>query len=170
MTDPKGFYAALRDFRDAVQSISGAYVVIVGGLAVQEHGYARWTEDIGAIADSAHFSELIERLREKGFELTPQKILKHRATGIELDLLREGTQLSGARGALPPPQELGSNLGFAHLNGLIRLKLLANRVEDQADVSRLLKAHPGEWARIRANLPVEFQADFDRIAEDAQAR
>jgi hypothetical protein len=169
MTEPEDLYAALQEIRTAVLAVPGAYLVIVGGLAVQEHGYARWTEDVDAVVDSEHFSSVLEQLRQAGFEITDQYHLKHRVTGVQLDLLRAGVKLSGARATIPEPQELGENLGFASLNGLIRLKLIANRIVDLADVSRLLQAHPTpeEWAHIREKLPSEFHGDFDRIALDA---
>ena len=162
--EPRDLRDAVKVLRAAVRAVPGAYAVIVGGLAVQELGYERYTKDVDAVVDSDHFTEVLARLREAGFELTPLRVLKHRETGVELDLLREGAQLKDARLPLPHPRELGPNLGTATLPGLLRLKLDAHRLQDQADVVALLKPRLNEIERLCQEIPVPLRKEFLELA------
>jgi hypothetical protein len=166
--DPEAFKQALQDLKKIVRALPGAYAVIVGGLALQEWGYERYTEDIDVVVDAANFGAVTERLRRLGYDITPERNLRHRETKIEIDLLKEGAQLKGSVSPLPHPRELGRNLGFASLPALIALKLNGNRRRDLADVVELLKRHPREIEKITAVLPAALQAKFIQLAEEAR--
>jgi hypothetical protein len=166
--DPAALRNVVRDLKRAVRSIKGAYVVIIGGLAVQELGYERYTKDVAAVVDSGHYGQVLAKLRESGYELTPQFFLKHRLTGAKLDLLREGTKMKDSREQLPHPRELGPNLGFATLPAVIRLKLEAHRRQDLADVVGLLKARPQDPGALAGQLPDHLRAEFLVLAEEAR--
>jgi hypothetical protein len=69
--------------------------------------------------------------------------LRHRATGVRVDLLVAGDPLPRAgRGTYPSPLEVGASprdRQVVDLGGLIELKLRAGRHRDRADVVELLK-------------------------------
>ena len=163
---------SLRDvvlaIKRTVASVPGAYACFVGGLAVQEHGYVRATEDVDVVVDSAHFREIIQRLRDVGFELTSKLCLRHRPSGILVDVLREGAVVKSARFPVPHPRDLGPNLGFATLPALIRLKLESGRIQDQADVVSLLKRRLPDIEVISQQIPEALRAEYQRLAAIAR--
>jgi len=166
--DPRHLSDAVRLVQQAAREIKGSYVVIIGGLAVQELGYERFTKDVDVIVDSDHFGALLDRLRELDFELTPLPLLKHRQTGVEIDLLREGTTLKDSKYPLPHPCELGPNRGFATLAGVVRLKLDARRRRDLADVVELMKRNLDKVEIVHAAVPEAFQKEFLELVEEAR--
>jgi len=168
VTDPADLKEIVRRLRRALAAVPGAYGVIVGGLAVQELGYVRWTEDVDAVIDAAHYGEVLDRLRLDGFVLQGDFTLVFRASGAKLDLLKEGTTLKDARFPLPHPSDLGPNTGYASLSWVIRLKLDAHRRQDVADVERIMRSHLNETDAICASLPEVFRKEFLELAEEAR--
>lgn len=57
---------ALRDVHGALSAV-GAKALIVGGLAVARHGYARATADIDLLMATDQVSELVRQLRDMGY-------------------------------------------------------------------------------------------------------
>jgi len=57
---------ALRDVHGALSAV-GANALIVGGLAVARHGYARATADIDLLMASDRSPELVRQLRDSGY-------------------------------------------------------------------------------------------------------
>lgn len=168
MLSPNSLRDALRDLRACLDAVPAAHAVIVGGLALQELGHERWTRDIDLLADAAHFREVLDALRAGGFELSTERSLRHRATGVEVDLLKEGVTLRGGRLPLPHPRELGPNRGTATLSGLLRLKLDSPRLQDQADIVALIKKRGVEVLAARAALPAELHALLDALFAQAE--
>lgn len=146
----------------------GCYIVIIGGMAVQELGWERFTKDVDVLVDSGHFSAMMQKLREAEFELHATSVLKHKHSGVEVDLLREGTSLKGSSAPLPHPKEIGPNLGTASLPGLIRLKLIARRRQDLADVVALMKLHQEQRDSVCAAIPESLRKEFLDLAEEAR--
>lgn len=116
---------------------------IVGGLAVVHHGYARTTEDIDLLVEAGSSEALDARLASHGFTRETPHRLRHRATGVAVHLLVAGEPMP--RPGAPPypgPESLPSSPGdpaVVGLAGLVRLKLLADRHQDRADVVALVK-------------------------------
>jgi hypothetical protein len=166
--DPGALEDAVRTVRRIVRSIDGAYASIIGGLAVQDLGYERWTDDADVIVDAAHYGEVLERLRQEGFLITSDFSLKHKLTGAKLDLLKEGSTLKDSRFPLPHPSELGPNADFAALHGIIRLKLdSGGRFKDLADIVELLKRDISKSDAVRKNLPPAFHEKYDELVAQA---
>jgi len=167
--DPEALRDAIRLTQKAIREVPGAYACIIGGLAVQEHGYARWTDDVDVVVDAEHYGEVLEKLREFGFVIEPNGVLKNRETGALLDLLKEGVKLKDSRWPLPHPRELGPNVNYAWLHGLIRLKLdSGGRMKDLADIVELLKSRLHEIEALRSQLPESLQSEFDDLAAKAR--
>ncbi len=165
--DPRALVDAVRQVRSVLKSIEDAYGVFIGGLAVQQHGYERYTKDVDVVVDSAHFGAVLQKLRDGGFVVQPDFGLTHRDTGAQLDLLREGTTLKNSPAPLPHPSELGVSGGFATLPALIQLKLNASRLQDKADIVELLKRQFNRAPEIAAQLPPQWQAEFAALTAQA---
>jgi hypothetical protein len=168
VTDPADLKEIVRRFRQAIAAVPDAYGVIVGGIAVQELGYVRWTEDVDAVVDAAHYREVLDVLRSNGFLLQGDFTLVLREAGVKLDLLKEGVTLKDSRFPLPHPSELGPNKGFVKLGWLIRLKMDAHRRQDVADIVRVMQSHLGEADAICAGLPDVFRKEFMELVAEAR--
>ncbi|HYG77317.1 MAG TPA: hypothetical protein VEK08_20090 [Planctomycetota bacterium] len=167
--DPEALRDAIRLTKEAVREVPGAYACFIGGLAVQEHGYARWTDDVDVVVDAEHYADVLNKLREKGFQIQPNGVLKHRDTSAQLDLLKEGVRLKDSRFPLPHPSELGANRSFATVQSIIRLKLdSGGRMKDLADIVELLKLRINDIDKIRIEIPSTMQNDFDELASKAR--
>lgn len=166
--DPAALRDAVRLIQKITRGIDGAYAVFIGGLAVQQHGYERWTDDLDVVVDAAHFGEVLDKLRAAGFVLKADFTLQNRQTGAKVDFLKEGNTLKNGRFPLPHPRELGPNGGFVGLPWLIRLKLDAHRRQDLADVVQIMKTHLPETAAIAAELPDVYKTEFHELADEAR--
>ncbi|MEI6233693.1 MAG: hypothetical protein WCT04_11610 [Planctomycetota bacterium] len=165
--DPRALEDAVFRIRTILRSIEDSYGVFIGGLAVQHHGYLRFTEDVDVVVDRAHFNEVMEKLREASFVLQPNCTFVNPHTGAVVDLLQEGSKLKDSRDALPHPSLLGPKGGFASLPALIQLKLEANRSQDRADIVNLLKRDMKACDVIRNQIPDFLRPLFDEQVRDA---
>ena len=120
--------------------------LIVGGYALQEHGYHRNTVDIDVVVPSLELAN--HYLSIRGFRPTGSKaILYDRATGIEVNLLPAGGQAT-TNSPLPIPQvtQVGS-MRVIPLNDLIEMKLNVfvgsptKYLKHKVDVMELIKAN-----------------------------
>ncbi len=167
--DPRALSNAVAQIRSILRSIDGAYGVIIGGLAVQNLGYERYTSDVDLVVDSEHFDEVLAKLRENDFVIQNDFSLKNWQSGAKLDLLKEGTLLKHARIPLPHPSLLGKSGWFATLPALIQLKLQTPRMQDKADIVELLKRHMSEADTITNSLAPEFRGEFNVLLEQARS-
>ena len=166
--DPQAIRDAVAQIRQIVKSINGAHAVFVGGLAIQELGYVRCTDDIDVVVDSEHHMEVMNRLISGGFEHTTECRLKSSQGTVFVDLYREGLTLKDSSMALPHPSKLGENADFSHLAGVVRLKLDRSTMQSQADVVELLKRNLKEAESVRAALPGELVLKFDELHQAAR--
>jgi len=103
--------------------------VIVGGLAVQYHGYRRMTEDIDILISKADYDRLVEDGKIKFGQLKIKP-------GIQIDVISEGKDNN------PSPEFIrDEDTYWPTLEGLIYHKLLFRRMKDKADIVELLKAN-----------------------------
>jgi hypothetical protein len=141
-----------RTLRDAVTILAHHLVphLVVGGLAVQEHGYFRVTTDCDiVVADVFDAVELLTADLSGPFVRIPgrQDAVKDRRNGVLVDVLPAGRVLkSGCKVPFPAPQEVKDQPDFVPLEKLISLKLdswsnsPSRRLKDKADVIELIKA------------------------------
>ncbi len=123
--------------------------LIVGGLAVQEHGYPRLTLDVDIVVpDVLEAVEcLTSNLTGPFFRIAGcEDRVEDRRTGVKIDLLPAGQVLKhGCKVPFPQPGEPSDNPQFVSLADLISLKLDSwagspvNRLKDKADVVELIK-------------------------------
>jgi predicted nucleotidyltransferase len=135
--------------------------VVIGGLAVQAHGYIRWTKDLDVIVQptTLNFSRLSEALRDLDAELRGSGTLKltdphqlRRAPLVPL-MTTSGpldvVNVEHVRGAPRDYEALeraalvvefgGSEVAVAGLSDLIRMKRAAGREHDLADIEALTR-------------------------------
>jgi hypothetical protein len=122
--------------------------LIAGGLAVQEHGYARMTTDVDIIVPDVLAAAEFGTADLSGHLMRVPAIqdqLKDQQTGVVIDLLPAGKVLkAGCKVPFPEPVVVSDRLQFITLEELISLKLdsWANsplrRHRDKTDVIELI--------------------------------
>lgn len=133
--------------------------LIVGGLAVQEHGYPRFTIDVNVVVPDV--LEAVELLTEDvtgPFRRVPgvaDRLVDTRYD-VKIDLLPGGRVLRhGCEVPFPVPTEVSEEPRIISLPDLVSLKLDSYRVsplrraKDFADVTELV-----QWKRLPRDLPV----------------
>lgn len=126
-----GLWTTFDDLLDCLDSLDVDDPVLVGGLAVQHHGYMRMTEDIDVLLDREDYDRLLEDGKIKFGQL------KYFKPGVQVDILTEGKDNN------PSPDRVRDPAAphLPTLAGLIYLKLLSDRIKDQADIVELLKVN-----------------------------
>jgi hypothetical protein len=122
--------------------------LIVGGYAVQEHGYPRLTLDVDIVVpDVLDAQELLTADVSGPFARIPkiQGSLKDTRNQVKIDLLQAGRVLSQGCGVpFPEPVTVSDHPTIIPLTGLISLKLDSWRVaplrrhQDKTDVLQLI--------------------------------
>ncbi len=169
---------------DHVLEAAGCEAVLAGGWAVWRHGYvSRVTQDVDMALAADRLDEFIHVATVSGFEplpLVPGRWpkLRHKETGIEVDLLpeggRPGTSSHPAPTTIPHPKDLGAaghTLQYIRLPALIELKLAAGRARDDSDVVELIRANPDQVAAMRSHLQgvhINYVRAFDLLMERAR--
>jgi hypothetical protein len=122
--------------------------LLVGGLAVGAHGYVRATDDIDLIVDCS-LAEARRRLASRGIHAEQKRgdpleggfpRLKGTLDGVPFDVLPPLVPLDWSKAT-----ELSTKTGrllVVDLEGLLRLKLRAQGVQDVLDVAMLTLIHP----------------------------
>lgn len=145
-----------KTLRKAVRALSDARIpsLVVGGYAVQEHGYARFTSYVDIVVSSV--ADARARLSISGFRENPgsSMTLTDRVTKVEVDLLPGGGTFGPGPLYLPMPTSLGIEPAIASLKTLLEIKLSSyigspiSRLRDLGDVVELVKANelPRDYA------------------------
>ena len=123
--------------------------LIVGGLAVQEHGYPRVTIDVDIVVpDVLEAVEFLTASLTGPFYRVPQvqDRVEDRRNGVMVDLLPAGKVLQrGCKVPFPQPGKVAEQFQIVTLEELISLKLDSwasnptRRLKDKADVVELIK-------------------------------
>jgi len=122
--------------------------LIVGGVAVQEHGYPRVTIDVDIVVpDILEAAEFLTADLTGPFDRVPsvQDRIKDGRNGVFIDLLQAGGVVKqGCKVPFPQPKKVTCELQIVKLEELIALKLdswannPARRLRDKADVTELI--------------------------------
>jgi len=129
---------------------------VCGGFAVQEHGYPRFTVDVGIIVPDVDLAR--EKLSMNGFKANPgsKMTVTDRETKVEVDPLPGGGKVDPGPLALPMPTEVSGKPQILTLERLISSKLSTymgrgiERMQDYADAVKLVQAN---------HLPRDFSVD-----------
>jgi hypothetical protein len=147
----QGKDAVHETMRRVAESLEGAGIAyaVLGGMAVNAHGYERTTGDVDFLLTPAGFAEFRRRFVPGAFDQVERrpKRFKDRATGITFDILVTGMYPGSGRPgplAFPDPttvtQEI-EDIRVINLPTLIQLKLAARRYQDFSDVVHLIRVH-----------------------------
>jgi predicted nucleotidyltransferase len=160
----------------------GIRYAIIGGIAMIQHTRVRTTDDIDAllIMPQVAMSGLFESLRDRGFSLDVlQSIREFRDGGLTticfkdvlVDLMRPIVPafnhiLDRAISA----QILGQTVRVSSAEGLIVMKLVAMRPQDETDVQDILAAYAGnlDIQYVRTELESLMESNDPRFAKFEQ--
>lgn len=126
----------------------GVHPVVIGGLAVSHHGYARFTADVDVLVSRDEAATLYRRLKsEPGWKRYAEGF-KNTVFNVALDVCVEGERTSpSSTEVFPSPKEVRTlrvrPLPVIGLAELIALKVKSGRARDDADVVELFKRHAG---------------------------
>jgi hypothetical protein len=143
------------EFESVIEALEseGIDYALCGGIAVFIYGYERLTQDIDLLVLAKDVSRIKEAVRPLGFDIdsgeipfgvgTPQRRVIHRVTKIEgsetllLDLMVVSDFLRDVWESRKVMEWKDKRLRIVSTEGLVRLKKLAGRLKDLADIEGL---------------------------------
>jgi hypothetical protein len=181
--DLPGRYGRVIRALDQVLTACDCEAVVSGGWAVWRHGYVgRITQDVDIALPQAIIAGFLQAATVSGFDVlqsTPGRWpkLRHRETGIEVDVLpeggRPGTAARPAPTVIPHPKSMGAVRGvlkYIAFPSLIELKLAAGRLRDDADVIELARENRDRLDEVRRHLATvnpQYATRFDELVKQA---
>jgi hypothetical protein len=179
--DLPGRYGRVVRALDQVLTACDSESVVGGGWAVWRHGYiGRVTQVIDIVLPADRVVEFLQAASVSGFDVLQQPEgrwpkLRHRETGIEVDILpeggRPGTASRPAPTTIPHPNSMGAvrgTLKYMALASLIELKLAAGRIRDEADVVELIRENQDRVDQVRGHLAgvhPQYAQRFDELVK-----
>ena len=144
-------------------SMSWAFpYAVAGGMALFQHGYRRFTEDVDILVTRDGLKAIHQALDGLGYvrPFEKSKNLRDAQSGVKIEFLLAGEYLGEGKPQavqFPDPERIAVDQGgikFVDLATLVELKLAsgmtgADRLKDLADVQELIK---------RLKLPQDFRA------------
>jgi len=146
---------------------AGVRPVVIGGLAVNHHGYMRVTADVDILVARGEAVALYRRLRaESGWKRYAEGF-KNTELGVGLDICVEGERTAPrSTEEFPDPAQLVTvdvePLPVPALSELLALKVMSGRARDDADVVELLKRHRLRMASLRTAAARRLRTDEAR--------
>jgi hypothetical protein len=155
---------------------------IIGGIATIQHTRVRTTDDIDALLTVPQIAlpGLFETLQARGFDIDTIKSIREfrddglttvRYKGVLIDLMRPVLPVyAHVLDRAIDAQVLGRKVRVSSAEGLIVMKLIAMRPQDEVDVRDLLGAYAGrlDLDFIRAELDTCTRAEDPRRAKFEQ--
>jgi hypothetical protein len=125
---------------------AGVAPLVIGGLAVNHHGYARFTADVDLLVSRAEVMALLRAFKQGQGWRRHREGFKNTILEVGVDICVEGDRTSPhSTETFPAPGDLRSvfvrPLPVPQLSDLIALKVMSGRARDDADVVELLKRH-----------------------------
>lgn len=148
-----------KDFREFIELLNGHEVkyLVIGGYAVNFHGYPRYTKDIDfwLWMTEENIGKLIQAIKQFGFEnlnlaisdfMTPENIIQLGYEPYRIDLLVdvEGIDFEDCYERRTDAELDGVEVKFLSLQDLIKAKKKAGRLQDLADAEQLEKIKKGK--------------------------
>lgn len=147
--------------------LAGVKPVVIGGLAVNHHGYMRVTADVDILVSRRDAVPLYRRLKaEPGWKRHAEGF-KNTYVNVGLDICVEGERTApGSNEEFPSPGNLRKvpvrPLAVPALSELIALKVMSGRARDDADVVELLKRHRARMTALRSSAAKRLKTDEAR--------
>jgi hypothetical protein len=128
--------------------------IIIGGLAVSHHGYARFTADVDVLLTRNDATALYRRLKSAPGWKKHGEGFKNTYFDVGLDICVEGERTSPrSHEVFPSPRDVRTvsvrPIPVIALAELIALKVKSGRARDDADVVELFKRHSSRLASLR---------------------
>ncbi|MBI3099008.1 MAG: hypothetical protein HYY93_12315 [Planctomycetes bacterium] len=128
--------------------------LVIGALAVNHHGYSRFTADVDLLLARKDAEILIRRLRSEPGWKRYHEGFKNTILDVGVDLLVEGERTSPQwEERFPAPTKLRVEpidpFSVPRLADLLALRVMSGRARDDADVVELLKRHVRRASRLR---------------------
>jgi hypothetical protein len=167
--------AVHQTMRHVVDKLEGAKIpyAIVGGMAVNAHGYRRTTADVDVLMTQAGFAAFRRLFVEAHYETIPgrKRRFLDRTNRVNIDVLVTGLfPGSGKPGPIAYPDPEGVNetiddVRFVNLATLVQLKLAARRHRDFGDVVELIRFNDLDEA-FAARLDESVRGDYIECLEE----
>jgi hypothetical protein len=149
---------------------------IVGGMALNAHGYQRTTGDVDCLLSAEGFQAFCQRFVGKYYDLMAGRKWRFvdRTNRVKIDILVTGRfPGTGKPGpiAYPEPEAVGEtidNYQFVDLPTLVQLKLAARRYRDFGDVVELIRVQ-GLDESFREKLHESVRRDFIECLEEKRS-
>ncbi len=141
-----------RDFKEFIELLNEHKVkyLVIGGYAVNYHGYPRYTKDIDLWLwlDKPNIRKLIEAIKAFGFGglnleiedfMTPENIIQLGYEPYRIDLLVDvdGVDFEECYERRTTTEIDGTEVEFLSINDLISAKKKSGRLQDLADAEQL---------------------------------
>lgn len=162
-------FKALHNITQRLKALGVPYAVI-GGMALFQHGYRRFTEDVDILVTREDLKKIHEKLEGLGY-LPPvlnSKHLRDTQLGVRIEFLTMGEYPGDGKKkpvVFPDPRTASfeaDGISYINLEKLVELKLAsgmtnAGRLRDLSDVMELIKA---------LDLPADFALRLDPFVRD----
>ena len=130
----------------------GIPYAVAGGMALFQHGFRRFTEDVDILVTKQDLKRIHESLSGRGYlpPFAKSKNLRDTETGVRIEFLLTGDYPGDGKEkpvSFPAPQTVAESrdgIYFLNLSTIVELKLAsgmtgADRMKDLADVQELIK-------------------------------
>jgi predicted nucleotidyltransferase len=144
----------------------GIRYALVGGVAAMYYGRARFTEDLDFVAMAGHRDLLDqhgEAMRRHHFDPTCTWKLYH-DSGVEIDLWKD-EHSDGIAARAAEIELAGRRVRIAEPHDLIAMKLRAGRLQDDYDISEILKNTQIDDSLVKSKVTLEQFAHFLAVKE-----
>ena len=131
---------AMNVWPDLRKVLHGIDWVLVGGVATRAYMPERTTKDMDVLVDYADRNEVMQQLKTAGYQVISKLAIPgylfHSPEGVEVDVIFG--RYPWIRAALHSPRYDPAGYPVIALGYLVLMKLTAQRVQDWADISRML--------------------------------
>jgi hypothetical protein len=161
--------ASEADLRQAMAQAAAVFAqhavkyALIGGMAISHRSQPRFTKDVDFLVTIPQLTLrlLLEDLKKRGFEFDEPSTIREWTQHHMVVLSYHGIRVDWLKPVVPAYQHvldkareetwLDGKIRVASAEGLILLKLLAYRLQDQIDIENLVAAHKGsldlDWVR-----------------------
>ena len=141
--------------------------VVIGGLAVNHHGYLRVTVDVDLLLSKDDALKLHRRLKEELGWRRYGEGFKNLTLGVGVDMcVEKGGTSPSWREFFPHPSEIKvlrvSPMPVPNLEELVLLKAKSGRLKDDGDLGELLKRHPRRIETLRRSVRNRLETEEAR--------